>query len=265
MPPRGWKVSIAPYRSADQPRSRPRGRGARRGPGSGPIDLRLGLEERRRAGRRSRSAVARPQRQRPDAAQHEAARERARRLAERVGLLADRVEQRLRSGDHAGDGVAVPREVLRRGVEDEVGAVLERAEQRRAQERVVGDDHEAVAVAERRRSRRGRRSAAAGSSSVSRNSSFVAGRDRRLDGGEVGHVDGRDRDPAPREVLLPSAPGRDREQLVAHHDVVARSRWANSVAETAAMPDAETTQSSAPSSDATFSSRARLVGLPVRE
>ena len=43
------------------------------------------------------------------------------------------------------------------------------------------------------------------------------------------------------------------------------SRWANSVADTAAMPDADTTQSSAPSSDATFSSRARLVGLPVRE
>ena len=43
------------------------------------------------------------------------------------------------------------------------------------------------------------------------------------------------------------------------------SRWANSVDATAAMPDAETTQSSAPSSDATFSSSARFVGLPVRE
>jgi hypothetical protein len=31
------------------------------------------------------------------------------------------------------------------------------------------------------------------------------------------------------------------------------------------MPDAETTQSSAPSSEATFSSSARFVGLPVRE
>ena len=43
------------------------------------------------------------------------------------------------------------------------------------------------------------------------------------------------------------------------------SRCANSVAATAAIPDAETTQSSAPSSEATFSSSARLVGLPVRE
>ena len=42
-------------------------------------------------------------------------------------------------------------------------------------------------------------------------------------------------------------------------------RCANSVAETAAMPDAATTASSAPSSDAIFSSSARFVGLPVRE
>ena len=42
-------------------------------------------------------------------------------------------------------------------------------------------------------------------------------------------------------------------------------RCANSVADTAAMPDDETTQSSAPSSEAIFSSSARLVGLPVRE
>ncbi len=49
------------------------------------------------------------------------------------------------------------------------------------------------------------------------------------------------------------------------------TRWspevssANSVAATDAIPDAATTQSSAPSRDATFSSSARLVGLPVRE
>ena len=42
-------------------------------------------------------------------------------------------------------------------------------------------------------------------------------------------------------------------------------RWANSVAATDAMPEAATTQSSAPSSEAIFSSSARLVGLPVRE
>ena len=43
------------------------------------------------------------------------------------------------------------------------------------------------------------------------------------------------------------------------------SRCANSVAATDAIPDEATTQSSAPSSDATFSSSARFVGLPVRE
>ena len=42
-------------------------------------------------------------------------------------------------------------------------------------------------------------------------------------------------------------------------------RWANSVAATAAMPDDETTASSAPSSEASFSSSARFVGFPVRE
>ena len=42
-------------------------------------------------------------------------------------------------------------------------------------------------------------------------------------------------------------------------------RWANRVAETAAIPDDDTTQSSAPSSEAIFSSSARFVGLPVRE
>ena len=43
------------------------------------------------------------------------------------------------------------------------------------------------------------------------------------------------------------------------------SRCANSVEATAAIPEAETTQSSAPSSEAIFSSSARFVGLPVRE
>ena len=43
------------------------------------------------------------------------------------------------------------------------------------------------------------------------------------------------------------------------------SRCANRVDATAAMPDDDTTQSSAPSREATFSSSARLVGLPVRE
>ena len=43
------------------------------------------------------------------------------------------------------------------------------------------------------------------------------------------------------------------------------SRFANRVAATDAIPDAATTQSSAPSRDAIFSSSARFVGLPVRE
>ena len=42
-------------------------------------------------------------------------------------------------------------------------------------------------------------------------------------------------------------------------------RCAKRVAATAAIPDDETTASSAPSSEASFSSSARFVGLPVRE
>ena len=69
---------------------------------------------------------------------------------------------------------------------------------------------------------------------------------------------------APRQVVLPST------RVIANSSSPRTtwspaSRCANSVAVTAAMPDAETTQSSAPSSVATFSSSARLVGLPVRE
>jgi hypothetical protein len=42
-------------------------------------------------------------------------------------------------------------------------------------------------------------------------------------------------------------------------------RWARSVDETQAIPDDATTASSAPSSEASFSSSARVVGLAVRE
>ena len=56
----------------------------------------------------------------------------------------------LRPETDARDRVAVAGQVLRRGVEDEVRAVLERPQQGRTEERVVGDDEQPVAVAERR-------------------------------------------------------------------------------------------------------------------
>ena len=154
-------------------------------------------------------------------------------------------------------------EVLRRGVDDQVCAVLQRAKQDRAEERVVGDEQELVAAGD---GRLGRRDPDA-QPRVGRtlDEQRPGGRrDRRFDGGEVGRVDATYLDAAAREVLVEEDVG-DREELFARDEVVAAPRCAKRVAATAAMPEAETTASSAPSSDASFSSSARFVGFPVRE
>ena len=165
-------------------------------------------------------ALRRAQRQRPDAAQDEERRERAGRLAERVRLLADRVEQALRARDHARDGVAVPGQVLRRGVEDEVRAVLDRPQERRAEERVVGDDDEPVPVADARRARRCPASAAAGSStsrrtgSSSRSVIAASTAARSVMSTGVTSIPRRGRSSSHSTLVID-------EQLVAHHEVVA--------------------------------------------
>ncbi len=183
-----------------------------------PLDLLVRLEECRQRGG-VRGALRGTERQRPDAAQDEERGERAGRLAERVHLLADRVQERLGARDHAAHRVAVAGEVLRGGVEDEVRAVLEGPEQRRAEERVVRDDQEAVAVRQLGERRQVRHPEARVRRRL-HEQDLRLGADRGLDGGEVAHVGGRHRDAAPRQVVLPQDPG-DREQLVANHDVVA--------------------------------------------
>ena len=81
-------------------------------------------------------------------AQHEERLERAERGA-RLDLDAlDRGDRAVGPGDDAGDQVAVAAEELRRGLDDEVRAELERPADVRARERVVDDVRRAVAVGE---------------------------------------------------------------------------------------------------------------------
>ena len=147
-------------------------------------------------------------------------------------------------------------------MEDEVRAVLDRPQQRRAEERVVGDDDEPVAVRElASAARSGIRSR--GFVDVSMNRSFVAGVIAAST--------------AARSVMSTAVTPIPRRGRSSCHStfVIANSsspttmwspwpRCANSVAATLAMPEAATTASSAPSRLATFSSSARFVGLPVR-
>ena len=103
-------------------------------------------------------------------------------------------------------------------MDHQVRPVLDRSEQGRAEERVVGDDEQPAPMAElgdridvgdaQARVRRGLEE-----------QRLRRGRDRRLDRGEVRHVDARDADPKSREVLVEQHL-RDHEQLVADDDVV---------------------------------------------
>src|SRR5262245_1947969 len=93
------------------------------------------------------AVLAHPHRQGLEPAQHEPAVERPRNGAER--LLQE--EQPLRHGrvvrgEEAADQVGVAAEVLRRRVQDDVGAERERLLQVRRGERIVGDDHRADGV-----------------------------------------------------------------------------------------------------------------------
>jgi hypothetical protein len=119
-----------------------------RSPDTDPIHLGARLEE----GREPRGigrCGARSERERPDAPHDEETRERARRLTQGVGLLADRVDECLGAGDDARDRIAVAGQELRGRVQHEVRAVLDRPEQGRAKERVVGDDDAAVVMTQR--------------------------------------------------------------------------------------------------------------------
>ena len=76
--------------------------------------------------------------------------------------LSDRVDQIAPAADDAGEHVAVAGQVLRRRLDDEVGAELERPAEVRRGERVVDDVAGAVAMGQRRRGRRGRRRRSSG-------------------------------------------------------------------------------------------------------
>jgi hypothetical protein len=178
------------------------------------------LQERRDASRIGRCR-ARPQRERPQTALNEKARERVGGLPERVGLLADRVGERLATRDHTRYGVAVSGQVLGGGVDHEIGAVLERAEQCRPEERVVGDEQQVVAPGDRRHGIEiGHPQARVGRGLEEQRARRRPG--RGFDGREIGHVDRRDTQAASREVVLQEDLG-DREQLVADDDVIARA------------------------------------------
>ena len=95
---------------------------------------------------RSRSAGA-SQRERLDPAQDEAAVERAGHRAERLLEEEEPLrDRRRRRRDEAADDVGVAAEVLRRRVDDDVGAELERALEVRRRERVVDDEQRAGLV-----------------------------------------------------------------------------------------------------------------------
>ena len=93
------------------------------------------------------AVLAHPQRQRLDAAQDEPRVERAGHRAERVlQELQPLGDRRVVRADEAADDVGVAADVLRRRVDDDVGAVLERALQVRRGEGVVDDEDRADGV-----------------------------------------------------------------------------------------------------------------------
>src|SRR5689334_7654338 len=80
-----------------------------------------------------------PEREGLQAAEEEIRRVRVEHAAEDVARLADEADQRRVADRDAGEEVVVPAEVLRARVEDEVGAVLERAVVHRRRERRVDE------------------------------------------------------------------------------------------------------------------------------
>ena len=150
--------AIAIARSAAVRPAAPPGRAgtrpSRRSPGSGPRDVRAAAQPGHdRDG--VRAVPLHPQVERPQAAQDEEAVERsghrAHRVLEEPQALGD---GRVRGDRHAEDRVGVTGEVLRRRVEDDVGAVLERPLERRRGERVVDHDQRPPATLARRAARR---------------------------------------------------------------------------------------------------------------
>ena len=117
------------------------GRAARRrGPDGDPRDVVAGGEERGH-GRRVRHVPLDAEVERPEPAQHQEAIERAGHAAHRVLEEPEPLGDRRVAGDRdPEDRVAVAREVLRRRVEDDVRAEVQRTLERRRRERVV--DHE---------------------------------------------------------------------------------------------------------------------------
>ena len=127
------------------------------------LDRLVAVEERRDPPRVLAVALH-PESERLQAAQHEPGVERARHGAQR--LLQERQplgDRRVVRGDDAADDVAVAAEVLRRRVDDGVGAELERQLEVRRRERVVDDEQRADRVRGVGRARGCRRRSGAGS------------------------------------------------------------------------------------------------------
>ena len=161
-------------------------------------DARLLLQPRRerRGGRR---VALHPHGERGDAPQHEERGERGEGGA-RVHLdLADGVHAGTVPHDDAPEHVAVTRQVLRRGVDDEVRAVFERPDQVRRRERGIDDDGRTVAAGDRRECRQVRHDDRRVADRLEVEDPRRGGRDGPLDGGMVPDVDELSGDAEPAE------------------------------------------------------------------
>ena len=149
------------------------------------------------------------------------------------------------TGDDAGDDVAVAAEELRRRLDDEVRAELERPADVRRGERVVDDVGRAVLVGEPRRPSRGRSRRSSGWRWSRRTRPGSARGDGARGGRVVGHVDEVDPDAEPREGARRAASAWSRRRPAARRPGRRPSSCDASAAWIAPMPDASACPASA--------------------
>ena len=167
----------------------------------------------------------------------------------------DALDELVPAADDAGEDVAVAGQVLRRRLDDEVGAELDRPAEVRRGERVVDDVAGAVAMGQL-----GERGVVGDDDRrvgdrLGVEDARRRGRQGRLDRGEIGHVDelGRDAEPARRRRSSSA-------RVVPYEAAVATIRSPAETSDTsaawiAAMPDAKAKPASAPSSSATAAAK----------